>query len=79
MTTDIRSTEIKIKVKKSESATDAIRRDMQRKGFTFTEWQDGKGLKHQAYLGNGYSELWVSGYNFSYITNKVTFVLDGNR
>jgi hypothetical protein len=76
--TDIRNTEIKIRVGKNEDATTAITRYMKKNGFETEKWTDGKGLQRQYFFNNEYQELWIG--NTNYVTdNTVEFTLNGNK
>jgi hypothetical protein len=75
---DFRSIEIIIQINESECANDGIIRYMAGKGYTVNYWEDGKGLVHQYFSNNEYSELWVSFTN--YITDtSIVFTLSGNK
>lgn len=76
-TSEIRNQEIKVKVKLTESVSDAIARYMKRNGFLPCDWVDGKGITHFCFTGNGYRELWVSSQLFH--NNVCTFSLAGDR
>jgi hypothetical protein len=79
MKTDIRNREITIKVKLTETATDAIDRYMKRNGFVRYDWIDGMGLKHICYGNNEYRELWRGAMMFSDVTNTCTFTVCGDK
>jgi hypothetical protein len=74
--TDIRNTEIKIRVKATECGSDAINRYMLRNGYTNATWTDGHDLKHICWT-NGEYELWLGGMRTN--DTHCTFELTGNR
>jgi hypothetical protein len=78
METDIRNTEIKIKVRQSEGCLEAIGRYMKKIGFERREWTDNKGLDHQYFTRCDYSEIWISYYAMNEKNNTCLFNLAGN-
>lgn len=78
MKTDIRNREIKVKVKATECASDAIDRYMKRKGFQMCYWYDGRDLPHTTYSNGEYGELWLGPVMVNETTGICTFELDGN-
>jgi hypothetical protein len=75
---DIRNTEFKVAVRKSEDSMSAIERFMNKSGYSLSKKIDGKDLTHFYFTNNEY-ELWVSESSYSETTKKVTFKLTGNK
>jgi hypothetical protein len=77
MADDIRNTELKTRVKETESTEEAITRYMVRNGFETETFTDGKGLTHRYFSNNEYSQLWIGTTNFN--GKSVTFTIEGNK